>query len=97
MPKVSRLHRIRGRVPLGVFILLLVVAVLLFGFACALMTDHPGQVVDRAAATIAALPPIIEVWSLLAVELALASSLLWLRHAHLAARSSPPILQRFLF
>lgn len=90
------LQALRSRLPFAVFVLLLVFAVLLFGFACALMTDHPGQVIDRALSAAAALPAIVEVWSL---WVAAAALLVIARHrTHLeAARASPPVLQRFRF
>jgi len=47
----------RARLPLVVFILLLVVALLLLGFACACLSDHPMQAIERVLASIPAAPP----------------------------------------
>jgi ACR3 family arsenite efflux pump ArsB len=91
------LQRLQRRLPLVMFISVLVFAVLVFGFACALMTDHPGQVIDRVLSAVAALPAIVEVWSLLAVGSAAAAVVASRQPLFAAARASPPVLQRFLF
>lgn len=91
------LQALRSRLPFAVFVLLLILAMLLFGFACALMTDHPGQAIDRALSAVAALPAIVEVWSLWVA--AASAVLVFARHRSPleAARASPQVLQRFLF
>jgi hypothetical protein len=81
--------------PLFVFVLLLVFGLLLLGFACACITDHPVQAIERALAAIPALPPLVEVWSVNAIAL-MALSLLVGRRARPVARPSPAGLQRFL-
>jgi hypothetical protein len=94
---VIRLQALRSRLPFAVFVVLLIFAVLLFGFACTFMTDHPGQVIDRVLSAVAALPAIVEVWSF---WVAAASALLVIaghRTPLEAARASPPVLQRFRF
>lgn len=88
------LMRLRARMPLLVFILLAVLCAVLVGFACACLTENPMQAIDRALAGFAAAPA--EVWSgvgLLSALLAFA----FLSAPVVAARSSPALLQRFLF
>ena len=90
------LERLRGRMPLVAFILLAVVCLLLFGFACACLTNHPMQVLERMLGSIPTLPPLIEVWSWLA--LAAVAGAAWLRSMSggRARAPSPPALQCFL-
>jgi hypothetical protein len=88
-------QRLRQRLPLLVFVLLLVFGLLLLGFACACITDHPVQAIERALAAIPALPPLVEVWSVTAAAL-MALSLLVGHRARPVARPSPAVLQRFL-
>jgi len=82
--------------PLLVFILLAVVCLALLGFACACLTDQPAQAVDRATSLGSALPPLIEMWSLVFVTLMGASFLVAVRE-RASSRASPALLQRFLF
>lgn len=80
--------------PLSAFILLAIVCLALLGFACACLSDHPLQAVDRALSAIAALPPLVEVWAATAIA-ALAAA--WLLAGRLTLRSpSAAVLQRFL-
>jgi len=90
------LARLRGRMPLVVFILLAVVCLALLGFACACLTDQPTQAIDRASSLGSALPPLIEVWSFVFVTLMGASFLVAVRE-RASSRASPALLQRFLF
>jgi hypothetical protein len=90
------LARLRGRMPLVVFILLAVVCLAILGFACACLTDQPVQAIDRATSLGSALPPLIEVWSLVFVTLMGASFLVTARE-RASSRASPALLQRFLF
>jgi hypothetical protein len=85
----------RLRLPLLVFILLLIVALLLLGFACACLSDHPMQAIDRVLAAFSAAPPVIAVWSVQALALGLAM-LLAAASVRAVARPSPATLQRFL-
>lgn len=48
--------------PLVAFVLLAIICLALFGFACACLSDHPMQAVDRALSAISALPALINVW-----------------------------------
>jgi hypothetical protein len=82
--------------PLVVFILLAVICLAVLGFACACLTDQAAQAVDRATSLGSALPPLIEVWSLVLVTLMGASFLVAVRQ-HAGSRASPAVLQRFLF
>ena len=56
--------------PLIAFILLAAVCLALLGFACACLTDQPAQAVERAIGSGSALPPLIEVWSVVFVAVA---------------------------
>ncbi|MGH3040460.1 MAG: hypothetical protein ACRDNG_01730 [Gaiellaceae bacterium] len=90
------LQAFRGRMPLVAFILLAIVCLALFGFACACLSDQPMQALERALGAIPALPALVEVWSVLAV-LALASGALLVTAMTARARApSPAALQRFL-
>ena len=48
------LQALRGRMPLLAFILLAVVCLALVGFACACLSDHPVQALERALGAIKA-------------------------------------------
>lgn len=88
------IDRLRQRLPFVVFVLLLILSLLLLGFACACITDHPVQVIERVLAAIPALPPVVEVWSLHVIA-TFAIALAVVRPIPLA-RPSPAGLQRFL-
>lgn len=89
------IQRLRERLPLVVFLLLLVFGLMLIGFACACFTDHPMQAIERALAAIPAAPPLIEVWSVNAFALVLLTLVVG-RRARAEVQSSPAQLQRFL-
>ena len=82
--------------PLIAFILLAVVCVAILGFACACLSEQPTQAIERAVSSGSALPPLIEVWSLLFVALAGAGVLL-VHERRAPSRASPALLQRFRF
>ena len=86
---------LRKRLPLVVFILLAVLFLMMVGVACACLTDHPMQAVDRVSSPLVALPPLVVVWALLVLVLA-ATPLLLDRRTHATGRASPADLQRFL-
>ncbi|MGH3118286.1 MAG: hypothetical protein ACRDQ2_14480 [Gaiellales bacterium] len=88
------IDRLRQRLPFVVFVLVLVLGLMLLGFACACITDHPVQLIERILAAIPALPPVLEVWSLHVIA-ALAIALAVVRPIPIA-RPSPAGLQRFL-
>jgi hypothetical protein len=77
-----------------VFVLLVILGLLLLGFACACITDHPAQVIERVLAAIPALPPVLEVWSVHVLAL-FGLALAFVRPIP-KARPSPAALQRFL-
>jgi hypothetical protein len=82
--------------PLVAFILLAVVCLALFGFACACLSDHPMQAVERALGGVPALPALIEVWSLLALIALAAAAFAASATSPRARAPSPASLQRFL-
>jgi len=90
-----RLRALRGRMPLVAFMLLAILCLALFGFACACLSDQPMQALERALGAIPALPALVEVWSLVAL-IALASAMLATAPMARARAPSPALLQRFL-
>jgi thiol-disulfide isomerase/thioredoxin len=67
----------------------------LIGFVCACFSDYPTQAVDRATSLGGALPPLLDVWTLL-IALAL-PGLGAVRAVRPFGRASPQLTQRFLF
>jgi hypothetical protein len=92
----SVLRQRRERRPLAVFVILLILCLLLLGFACICASDHHAQAIERAITALSALPGLIEVWSLIAVAFV---GIGIARSARRSAfgRASPAELQRFLF
>ncbi len=82
--------------PLIAFILLALVCFALFGFACACLSDHPMQALERALSTIPALPALVEVWALTVLAL-FAAGILVAGGETLSRSLSPAVLQRFRF
>lgn len=82
--------------PLIAFILLAVVCLAILGFACACLGDSPAQALERSVATGAALPALIELWSLLLTGAFVAGVLLVIER-RTPSRASPALLQRFRF
>jgi hypothetical protein len=79
--------------PLVAFILLAVICLALLGFACACLSDHPMQALERALSAVPALPALIEVWPVALLALVAAASFVL---AHTLARApSEAALQRF--
>lgn len=84
---------LRRRLPLPVFIVVLAIALVLAGFACACLSDHPLQALEQLVAALAAAPfPLLEAWALAAA----------FAFALMASQNSPqPLtqahLQRFRF
>lgn len=90
------IQRLRERMPLIVFILLAILLLMLLGFACACLTDHPMQVAERTISAISAMPAIVELWAYgFAALLAVVSVVPERRRV--IGRASPADLQRFLF
>jgi hypothetical protein len=84
--------------PLVVFILLAVVCLAVFGFACACLSDNPAQALERAVSSAGEMPAVIEVWSYAAVAMLLGALSIWaLGVVGARERASPARLQRFLF
>jgi hypothetical protein len=81
--------------PLVAFVLLALVCLLLIGFVCACLSDHPAQAVERALAVGGALPPLVVLWALL-TALTLPRLAIALDVAAMG-RSSPQLMQRFRF
>jgi hypothetical protein len=90
---VTALRQWRGRLPFVVFVILLILCLILLGFACACGSDHHSQAIDRA---IFALPPLYAVWSLLISVLIGIPVVVSMRRTAFG-RASPADLQRFLF
>jgi len=91
---VLSVQRLRKRLPLVVFILLALVCLVLVGFACACLSDHPVQAIERALLAVASLPGLSPAWSWFAASVALGLAL-WPRRV-VAVRPTPQLLQRFL-
>jgi hypothetical protein len=92
------LDRLRGRMPLLVFLVLAVVCLVLFGFACACLSDNPAQALERTVAMAGDMPAVIELWSYAAAVMALGALSIWtLAIVGPRERASPARLQRFLF
>ena len=84
----------RKRLPLIVCIFLVLLVVMLVGLACACLTDHPMQAIEKALSVIPAAPAIVEVWATLIV---LAAAFTVRLPIVTRGRASPALLQRFLF
>lgn len=89
------LGALRRRMPLLGFVLLAVLCIALFGFACACLGDHPMQALERSVATMAALPALVEVWPASIAALFAAAAGVTARR-RLSDAPSPAALQRFL-
>ncbi len=93
---MASIQSLRHRLPFVVFVLVLVVAVVMIGFACVCIADHPGKALDRASSLAPAGTPVIEMWPLMV--LLFAPALMFVAAPRRAqGRASPPLLQRFLF
>jgi hypothetical protein len=88
---------LRRRLPFVAFVLLVILALLVLGFACACITDHPAVAIERALTAAASLPPLIEVWSLLVLAFGFSATTIVARTRATLVRGSPAELQRFLF
>jgi hypothetical protein len=90
------LDRLRGRMPLVVFILLALVCLGMLGFACACLSDQPAVAFERAVQAPALAPGLVEVWPTMLFG-AFTAWLLVFGPIAARGRSSPEQLQRFLF
>lgn len=90
------LDRLRGRLPLIVFVLLALVCLGMLGFACACLSDQPAVALERAVQAPALAPGLVEVWTEMLFG-ALTAWLLVFGPVAARGRASPEQLQRFLF
>jgi hypothetical protein len=90
------LQALRGRLPLVAVILIALLCLVLLGVACACLSDHPVQALEKALAAVAAHPALIEVWTLLPLSLLGAWALLGPSTPPRARGPSFASLQRFL-
>jgi hypothetical protein len=90
------IQRLRKRMPLIAFILLVILLLMLVGIACACLTDHPMQTAERMISAISAMPAIVEVWTYAFAALLAVVFVVPERHRAIG-RASPADLQRFLF
>jgi hypothetical protein len=88
--------RLRGRVPLVIFILLAVLCLGLLGFACACLSDQPAAALERAVQGPALAPAVVELWPAILLGI-LGAALLVYSQVAARGRASPAVLQRFLF
>jgi hypothetical protein len=91
------LERLRGRMPIVVFVLLAVVCLAMLALACACLSDNPAKAIERAAGAGAAIPAIVELWAMLTITLGVLALVLVVGPHRRGARASPVLLQRFLF
>lgn len=92
---MTGLERIRRRVPLVVFVLLLVMAVLVIGFACACLGNQSAKAAERTLGAGLASLAVVEMWAALTVVAGLiAAPTVRLRAP--TGRASPAQLQIFL-
>jgi hypothetical protein len=87
--------RMRTHLPLIVFVLLVLIAVMLVGVACACITDHPMQAIEQALSAIVVATALIAAWPVFAVGLFGVALTIRLSRAA-RDRASPALLQRFL-
>lgn len=83
--------------PLLVFIVLALFCLIGLGFVCACASDNPAQALERAAASFAQLPGLIEPSVVLPLLAALTAVSIRRTRRLLPAPRSPAALQRFLF
>lgn len=92
---VLSIQRLRERMPLIAFILLIVLLLMLVGIACACATEHPMKAVDRTISATSAMPALIEVWTYTLAAILLVVVIVPQKRRALG-RASPQQLQRFL-
>lgn len=94
---MTSLVGLRRRLPLIVFVLLLVFCLFALALACLCMSgDHSTQALDRVAAFANALPALVALWSFITIVI-VASTVVAGRRSYQFGRASPASLQRFLF
>ena len=93
--EMTGLERIRRRVPLIVFVLLVVMVVLVVGFACACIGDQPLKPAERTLGTGLSTPALVEMWAMLVIVF-MAAPIAVRRRIDATGRASPAVLQCFL-
>ena len=93
---VLSIQRLRGRLPLVVYLLLFILLLMMVAVACACATDHPMQSAERAISSIGAVPAVIVLWTYMVAALLVVAAFVPQRRRGLG-RASPAELQRFLF
>ena len=89
------LARFRARMPLIAFVLLVVLCVLVLGFACACLSDQPALALERALQS-PGLGTAVAIWA----SIVLGGFARFVRAGAVVdhrGRGSPELLQRFLF
>jgi hypothetical protein len=89
------IRRIRERLPFPVFVVVLILLVVMLGFICLCMTDHPTQAAERAISAIGHAPAVIEMWSVVVMVLLVAFTTPVVEVVAGVGRASPAHLQRF--
>lgn len=81
--------------PLVVFVLLVVIVLLMVGFACACFGDQPLKAAERTLGAGLSTPGLIEMWALLVIVVLAAPTAVsgWIDATE---RASPAVLQCFL-
>jgi len=95
-PRLVAIARLRGRMPLVVFILLALLCLGLLGFACACLSDQPAAAFERAVQAPALAPALVELWPAILLGL-FGAALIVYGPVEARGRTSPAFLQRFLF
>ena len=91
-------HCLRRRLPFPAVVLVLVFLVVVLGFVCVCMSDHPTQAAEQALVAFAHAPAVVELAAVAAVLLAavfLEPTSASLSAVSALGRGSPARLQRF--
>jgi hypothetical protein len=94
-PERVALVALRQRLPFIAFVVIALVCLVLLGFICACLSDHPAQALERALTAAASSPALIEVWASLMAAL-VATWAVGTSQAPRARAPSVASLQRFL-
>ena len=79
------------------FVLIVIVLVVMLGFVCLCINDHPTQAAERAISAIAHAPAIVEMWALTIILMAPLLLAPVVSAVPAIGRASPERLQRFRF
>lgn len=91
------IQRLRRKLRLPVFVLALILLVVMLGFVCVCLSDHPSQAADRAISAIGHVPAIVEMWAFMIFLLAPLLFMPTGTAIPAIGRASPERLQRFRF